>query len=144
MTIVSAWLVLALVQCAFAWIAGRKLAAITLPASVLLAAYCVYLPLGKPLPMAPAPGHYTVLGARIDVDVAIYALLDDGKGEPRYFRLPYSAEQANALQAAQDGAQDGQGVQAIVGQDGGVQYDGEPPVSGNPPKQAEQPAVTIP
>jgi len=77
--------------------------------------------------------------------VAIYALLDDGKSEPRYYRLSYSTSQANALQQAMDSAQDGQGAQAIVGQDGGVSYDGPPPdAKGLPPKQAEQPAISIP
>ncbi|MBZ9873061.1 hypothetical protein LB542_19630 [Mesorhizobium sp. BR1-1-9] len=145
MTIVAtAWLALSLVLCAFAWLAGKRLAILTLPASVILAAFAIYLPLGKPLPLAPAPGKYAVLGVRIDVDVAIWALLDDGKGIPVYYRLPYSTGQANALQGAKDAAGEGGRVSATIGEDGGVQYDGPSPVTGEPPKQAEQPAISIP
>jgi hypothetical protein len=124
--------------------AGKRLAALSLPVAVVITAFAIWVPTGTPRFTAPPAGHYTVLGARIDVDVAIYALLDDGKGEPRYFKLPYSTSQANALQQAMDGSPDGQSVQAIVGQDGGVSYDGSSPVTGLPPKQAEQPAVSIP
>lgn len=85
-------------------------AALTLPAA--------FLPLSYATPLAPPPGKHTVLGARIDVDVAIYVLLD-GPTEPRLYRLPYSAEAANQLQAAQDGMADGEGGVALrVGQDG--------------------------
>jgi hypothetical protein len=140
----STWLLLAVVLCGFAWMAGRRLAALSLPLAVALVAVAIYVPLGMPTPHSPKPGKYTVVGAKIIVDVAIYALLDNGTDEPTYYRLPYTNSQANSLQSALDGAQDGQGVQAVVGQDGGVQYDGPPPVQGLPPKQAEQPAVSIP
>lgn len=145
MTIIASdWLLLAVVLCVFAWFAGKRIAAASLPVAVALAALAIYIPTGSPRFTHPPAGKYTVLGARIDVDVAIYALLDDGKGEPRYYRLPYSTSQANALQAAQDGAQEGQGVQATVDGEGGVAYDGEPPVSGEPPKVPEAPAISIP
>jgi hypothetical protein len=144
MIVASVWLGLSILMCAFAWMAGKRLAALSLPLAVITVSAGLVTVSGTPRFISPPTGHYTVLGARIDVDVAIYALLDDGKGEPRYFKLPYTASQANALQAALDGAQDGQGVQAIVGPDGGVSYDGPPPVQGLPPKQAEQPAVSIP
>jgi hypothetical protein len=140
----SVWLGLALLLSFYAWLAGKRVAALSLPLSVITVSAGLVIVSGTPRLTSPPAGHYTVLGARIDVDVAIYALLDDGKGEPRYFKLPYSTSQANALQQAMDGSPDGQGVQAIVGQDGGVQYDGPPPVTGLPPKQAEQPAVSIP
>jgi hypothetical protein len=53
--------------------------------------------------------------------------------------------QANELQGAQDSGQGQPGsVKLEVGQDGGTQYDGPPPVTGEPPKQPEQPAVSIP
>jgi hypothetical protein len=138
----SDWLALALLLCVFAWFAGRWLA-VALPLVVTIAAFAVYLPTGTPRFTSPPPGKYTIIGADIQVDVAIYALIK-ADGVPVYYRLPYTTSQANALQAALDGAQDGQGVQAIVGQDGGVSYDGDPPVTGLPPKQAEQPAVTLP
>lgn len=142
--VASAWLVLALVQCAFAWMASRRLAALTLPASVILAAFCVYLPLGKPLPMTPPAGKYQVLGADIQVDVAIFALLKPDNGPAVFYRLPYTTEQANALQGAKDAAGEAGKVTATIGEDGGTVYEGPPPVTGEPPKTAETPAVTIP
>lgn len=103
--------------------------ALTLPAA--------FLPLSYATPLAPPAGKHTVLGARIDVDVAIYVLLD-GPTEPRLYRLPYSAEAANQLQAAQDGTADGEGGVALrVGQDGspGFSEDSGTP---EPPKQPER------
>ncbi|WP_028003194.1 hypothetical protein [Sinorhizobium meliloti] len=104
-------------------------AALTLPAA--------FLPLSYATPLAPPPGKHAVLGARIDVDVAIYVLIDT-PAEPRLYRLPYSAEAANQLQAAQDGTADGEGGVALrVGQDGspGFSEDSGTP---EPPKQAER------
>lgn len=144
MMIASDWLGLAVLLCVFAWFAGRWLA-LALPLAVVLASMAVYIPTGSPRFTEPPPGKYTVLGAKIEVDVAIWALLDDGKGIPRYFRLPYSAGAAGELQEALDGAENGTGVQARVNGEGGVQYDGAPPSVHEPePKQAEQPAIAIP
>ena len=141
----STWLLLAVVMCGFAWMAGRRLVALSLPLAVALAALAIYVPLGMPIPHTPKPGHYTVLGAKIIVDVGIWVLLDDDAGEPRYYRLPYSASQANELQGAQDAGQGQPGsVKMVVGQDGGEQFDGPPPVTGDPPKQPETPQVSIP
>jgi hypothetical protein len=140
----STWLLLAVVMCGFAWMAGKRLVALSLPLAVALAALAIYIPTGSPRFTAPPSGNYTVVGAKIVVDVAIYALLDNGNGEPSYYRLPYTTSQANALQSAMDGTQDGHGVQAIVGQDGGVAYNGPPPVTGEPPKVPETPQVSIP
>ena len=141
--VASTWLMLSVLLCAFAWLAGKRFAALSLPIAVVVTAFAIWVPTGTPRYTSPPPGKYTILGARIDVGVAIFALLDDGKSEPRYYRLSYSTSQANALQQAMDGSQDGQGAQAIVGQDGGVSYDGPSPITGEPPKQAEQPAVSI-
>ncbi|WP_301004201.1 hypothetical protein [Mesorhizobium sp.] len=144
MILASVWLGLALLLSFYSWLAGKRLAALLLPLSAVIAAAALWVPTGSPRFTRPPAGEYTVLGARIDVDVAIYALLDDGKGEPRFYKLPYSNSAANQLQSALDGSQDGQGVQAIVGQDGGVQYDGEPPVTGEQPKVPERPQTTLP
>jgi hypothetical protein len=143
--IATDWLFLSVTLCAFAWMAGRKLAAITLPICVVLAAFAVYLPLGKPIPLAPKAGDYTVLGAKIVPNVAIWVLLDDGKNEPTYYRLKYSNEAANQLQAAQDGAQGtGQGPRVKIDGEGGAEYDGPPPVTGEPPKTPETPQISLP
>lgn len=144
MILASVWLGLAVLLSAYSWLANRRLVALSLPFAAMIAAGAIWIATGSPRFTSPPAGKYTVLGARIDVDVAIYALLDDGKGEPRFYKLPYSNSAANSLQSALDGAQDGQGVHAIVGQDGGVQYDGEPPVTGEQPKVPERPAVSIP
>jgi hypothetical protein len=140
----SVWLGLSLLLSLYAWFAARRLPALLLPLSATIAAAALWVPTGSPrLTHVPA-GKYTVVGAKIEVDVAIYALLDDGKSEPRFYRLPYSAAQANALQQAMDAAQNGQGVKATIDGQGGAQFDGPPPVTGEPPKQVEQPAVSIP
>src|SRR5256885_2328777 len=104
-TLASTWLLLALTMSAFAWLAGKRWVALSLPLAVALAALAIYVPLGMPIPHSPKPGKYTVLGAKIVPDVGIWVLLDDGVGEPRYYRLPYSNSQANELQGAQDAGQ---------------------------------------
>jgi hypothetical protein len=140
----SVWLLLALVMSGFAWMAGKRLAAFSLPLAVALAAVAIYLPTGTPRLTQPPSGKYTVLGAKIVVDVGIWVLLDDGQSEPRYFRLPYSNQQANELQGAQDAGQGQPGsVKMNVGEDGGVAYDGPAPVTGEPPKAPEQPAISL-
>jgi len=118
-------------------------------AAVFLLAAFLLLPasmltLGRAATWSPANAEYTVLGAPIDVDVAIYVLLDDPTGEPRYYRLPYSVGSANKLQAALDGAADGEGGVSM-----GFGIDGEPDFSethseSGPPKQAETPLLTVP
>ena len=139
----SIWLGLALLLCIFAWFAGRWLA-LALPLAVALAAIAIYFPTGSPRFTTPPPGKYTVLGAKIEVNVAIWALLDDGNGEPRYYRLPYSTSAANDLQQALDGAQNGQGVKAVIDGEGGQSYDGDPPVTGEETKVPEAPAISLP
>jgi hypothetical protein len=142
-TIATTWLFLSLSLAAYAWFAYRT--PYVLPALAVMAALCMWVPTGTPRLTTPPAGRYTVLGADIQVNVAIYVLLKDGNAEARYFRLPYSNEQANALQQALDASQGHGGVSANVGEEGGVQYDGENPVSSQEaPKQAEQPALSIP
>lgn len=139
----STWLGLSLLLCLFAWYAGRWLA-LALPVAVALAAFCVYIPTGSPRLTSPPAGDYQLLGAKIEPNVAIWALLDDGKGPPRYYRLAYSTSAASELQNAMDGAQNGQGVKAKIDAEGGAEYSGDPPVTGLPLKTAEQPAITLP
>ncbi|TGR84595.1 hypothetical protein EN866_32840 [Mesorhizobium sp. M2D.F.Ca.ET.223.01.1.1] len=140
----SVWLLLSVVMCSFAWIAGKRLAALSLPLAVALAALAIYVPTGLPRFTQPPAGKYTVLGADIQVDIAIFVLLKSGDMPPTYYKLPYTAGQANALQEAKDSAGENGQVTATIGEDGGTSYDGPPPVQGEPPKQAEQPAVQIP
>jgi hypothetical protein len=141
----SIWLGLAFLMSFYAWLAGRRLAALLLPLSVIIAAGALWVPTGTPR-FTPVPaGKYTVLGAKIVVDVGIWVLLDDGASEPRYYRLKYSTSAANELQGAQDAGQGQPGsVKMNVGQDGGAEFDGPAPVAGDPPKVPEQPAVSIP
>lgn len=141
----STWLMLAIVLCAFAWMAGRRLAAFSLPLAVALAAAAIYIPTGSPRLTVPPQGKYTVLGADIQVNVAILALLKSEDGSVRFYRLPYSTSQANALQQALDGAENGQGVAAEIDGEGGAAFDGEPPTSAaEPPKVPETPALSLP
>src|SRR3954468_21911369 len=91
------WLMLALLLCLAAWFAGR-LVAITLPLAVIIAALAIYLPTGSPRFTTPPKGEYTVIGADIQVDIAIYALLKPKDGTAVYYRLSYSTQAANQLQ----------------------------------------------
>lgn len=109
-----------------------------------VAAYwLMQIPLGHP-DYDPLPhGDFTVLGARIDVDVAIYAMLDDGSGEPHLYRLPYTTGQADRLQKAIDETAGGQaaGVKARSDDQGLPEFYAEP-VREDPPKNVERPMVT--
>ena len=104
--------------------------------------YLLQAPLGSPSTKSPPPGEYTVLGVRIDTPSAgsagaIYALLDSGQGEPRYYRLPYSAGKANSLQDALNAA-DGQGGVGLEMGEGGESVFHPPPVRADEPKAAEE------
>ncbi|KRB22656.1 hypothetical protein [Mesorhizobium sp. Root172] len=141
----STWLGLAVLLCTFAWFAKRRVIGLSLPIAVCLAALAVYLPTGTPRFTTPPKGDYAVVGADIQVNVAIYVLLKEGSGPPVFYRLKYTNEAANQLQQALDGqAGGGPGVKVKIGEDGGQSYDGEPPVAGEPPKTPEAPAISLP
>lgn len=142
-SLASTWLGLSLLLCVFAWYA-RRWVALTLPVAVALAALAVYIPTGSPRLTAPPKGEYQLLGADIQVNVAIYALLKPASGPAVFYKLKYSTSQANALQAALDAAQNGQGVKAKIDGEGGAEYEGDPPVQGDAPKVPETPAITLP
>ncbi len=101
------WLSYVLASAAIVWFAPRAaipfaiIAALSLPAS--------FLPVGTPIFWKPPSGKYTVLGARIDVNKAIYVLVDSGKGDPVYYVLPYSNQTAEQLQKAIEGARESGG-----------------------------------
>lgn len=143
--IATDWLGLALLLAVFAWFAKRRVIGLSLPFAVALAALAVYLPTGSPRFTKPPPAEYTVVGADIQVNIAIYVLLKSGDAPPTYYKFPYTTAAANQLQQAMDGAQGGSGgIKAKVDGEGGVAYDGEPPVQGNAPKTPEVPAIQIP
>ncbi len=72
-------------------------------------------------------GELTVIGARIDVDKAIYVLIN-GDPEPRYFKLPYTPQKAGDLQKAMDGARNGRGkVKIKIRGDGSFGFAEETP-----------------
>ena len=113
-------LILVLAVGAVAFFGTRK------QALVFAAIACAAFPLpmaalGHATPTAPPSGPLTVLGARIDVDVAIYVMLDGPGvgGAPRLYVLPYSEQAASQLQKAMDGTADGEGVVTMeMGGDG--------------------------
>lgn len=107
--------------------------------------FALQQPLGYPDPDKLPAGEWRVLGARIDVDVAIFAMLDNGDGEPRLYRLPYTAGEADKLQQALDNTAGGlaSGV-TIRADDQGEPEVHEEPVRGDEPKQAESPMVEMP
>ncbi|MDO3431215.1 hypothetical protein QWJ46_00810 [Rhizobium sp. CBN3] len=102
-TAITLWLAFVLAAGVIAWF-GTKRQALCLALVAILTAPSTLLPLGHPAITAPPAGRYTVLGARIDIDKAIYVLLDGGTGEPRYYRLPYTTATANNLQNSLDQA----------------------------------------
>jgi hypothetical protein len=137
----SVWLGLALLLSVFAWFAKRRIIGLSLPIAVALAALAVYIPTGSARFTKPPPGDYSVVGADIQVNVAIYVLLKEGSNPPVFYKLPYSNSGAGQLQQAMDGEG---GVKATVGDEGGVSFDGPPPITGAEPKTPEAPALTIP
>lgn len=110
-------------------------------ALVFAAMACAAFPLpmaalGHATPTAPPSGPLTVLGARIDVDKAIYVMIDGP--QPKLYVLPYSEQAANQLQKAMDGTADGEGTVTMeMGADGtpGFAEENPPPEK---PKQARE------
>lgn len=138
---ITLWLAFVLAVGAIAWFGSRR-QAIAFLVLALVTAPATALPLGHAAPWQPAPGQYTVLGARIDIDEAIYVLLD-GDPSPRFYRLPYSQSAANQLQAALDGTADGEGsVSMRLGEDGSPGFREEGGAA-EEPKRAEQPTLRM-
>ena len=115
---------------------ARHVAIAALPVAVFSSWYILTVPLGRPA-SSPPPGEYSILGARIDIDVAIFVLVD--APEPRYYKLPYSEDAAEQLQQALD---EGSGVQMDMQESGELVF-GTPPVPADPPKQQERPDFRI-
>lgn len=144
MIIPSVWLGLALLLSLFAWLANRKMPMFVLPLAAVIAGLAIWVPTGTPRFTQPPKGDYAILGSKIVVDVAIYLLLDDGAGEPRYYRLPYSASKADELQDAIN-VDGGKGVRVVIeGTEGGESYEGPPPPSAQEHKVHEAPEFTLP
>ena len=139
MAIGITWLGLSLALCLYAWFGVRRVWA--LPVAVIAVAGVLWVPTGTPRPTRPPPGQYTIVGAKIEIDRAIYVLLDGDP--PTYYVLPYSTSAADQLQGALDAAEAGEGKATVTidGEGGGETYDGPPPVSGQDvPKAGERPA----
>lgn len=142
---VTTWLFLTIAIAALAWFClPRWLTVFAVLAGSAVAYAAAPLPLGMADYRAPASGKYTVLGARVDIDKAIYVLLDNGNGEPHYYVLPYTQAKAQQLQSAMDGAAngDGDGVEGELGEDGEMAFHPKP-VTDNGPKEAEQPMTEV-
>lgn len=115
---ITLWAAFILAASAIAWF-GSKRQALCLVIVAIATAPATLTTLGHASPLTPPKGHYTVLGARIDIDEAIWVLLDGDGGPPRYYRLPYTTGTANALQAAQDRAAGNGGNVGMQQEDGG-------------------------
>lgn len=104
--------------------------------------YATTLPLGNPIETEPPPGHYTVIGARIDMPTAssagaIFVLLDSGQGAPVYYKLPFSSGDADDLQEALNAGVQGDGGVGMEMAEG--EYVFHPPaVQGDEQKQPEE------
>ncbi|MDK4725651.1 hypothetical protein [Rhizobium phaseoli] len=138
---ITLWLAFVLAAGAIAWF-GTKRQAIAFTIVAIATAPATLLPLGHPAITAPPAGHYTVLGARIDVNEAIYVLLDGGDGAPRYYRLPYTTGTANNLQNALDGAAgNGGSVGMRQGEEGSPGFAEEGTGGREEPKRVEPQAI---
>lgn len=137
---ITLWLAFVLATGIICWTANNKRQAVAFLLVALATAPAASLTLGHAAPWQPAKGHYTVLGARIDVDEAIYVMLD-ADPEPRLYKLPYSAQQANSLQNALDTAEaNGTGVGLTMdGDAAGFAEEGQR--GGAEVKQAEPQAI---
>lgn len=137
---ITLWLALVLATGAIAWF-GTKRQAVAFLLVAIATAPAAFLTLGHAAPWQPPAGKYTVLGARIDVDEAIYVLLD-ADPEPRFHKLPYSSKAASELQNSLDTAEaNGTGVGLTMDGDGesGFAEEGQP--GADTPKQAEPQAI---
>lgn len=112
-------------------------------AFALVAAAAFPLPiaaLGHATPTAPPSGPLTVLGARIDVDKAIYVMVDGP--QPKLYVLPYSEQAANQLQKAMDGTADGEGTVTMeMGGDGAPGFAEDVPPAGEQKQAIEVPLL---
>ncbi|XKM40298.1 hypothetical protein A4U53_030670 [Rhizobium ruizarguesonis] len=138
---ITLWLAYVLAAGIICWTAKNKRQAIAFLLVALATAPAAFLTLGHAAPWQPAKGHYTVLGARIDVDEAIYVLLD-ADPEPRLYKLPYSAQQASELQNSLDTAEaNGTGVGLTMDGDSSAGFAEEGQRGGSEVKQAEPQAI---
>ncbi|MBY3263896.1 hypothetical protein HFO15_19920 [Rhizobium laguerreae] len=136
---ITLWLAFTLAAGAIAWF-GTKRQAIAFLLVAILTAPATFITLGHAAPWQPPAGKYTVLGARIDVDEAIYVLLDADPA-PRFYKLPYSAQQASDLQNSLDTAEaNGTGVGLTMDGDA-AGFAEEGGSGGDTPKQAEPQAI---
>jgi len=112
-------------------------------AFALVAAAAFPLPmaaLGHATPTSPPSGSLTVLGARIDVDKAIYVMVDGP--QPKLYVLPYSEQAANQLQKAMDGTADGEGTVTMeMGGDGAPGFAEDVPPAEEPKQAREEPLL---
>ena len=140
MTPTLAWLTLTAATGLVLAIRNRRAAVIAFAVSLPMTYYAAHMPLG--MPDTGPQGRYQVHGARIDKDVAIYALLSRDGAEPRYYRLGYAEASANDLQAALDAqfGGNGGGISAEIGESGGAVFHADP-VTGTLDKQAETPLI---
>ena len=142
MTPTLAWLTLTAATGLVLAIRNRRAAVIAFAVSLPITYYAAHMPLGMPDGNEPQAGRYQVHGARIDKDVAIWALMSRDGAEPRYYRLGYAEASANDLQAALDAqfGGNGGGISAEIGESGGAVFHADP-VTGTIDKQAETPLI---
>lgn len=144
---ITLWLAFVFGIGVIAWFGTRKQAIAFLVVAILTAP-AVIIPLGHATPLAPPAGQYSVLGAKIEIDTAIYVLLDDGQGEPRLYRLPYTSAAANQLQQTMDSVQFGQNgggsVGMSMGEDGSLGFAEEGVTGIEQPKTVDQPLLVTP
>lgn len=140
----TAWLLLAAVLAWFCWVtvarAERPIETVlALALTTAGAFFLVQIPLGYPDAELPPKGEYVVNGARIDVDVAIYAMLSQD-GEPHLYVFPYSNQTSQQLQEVLD-EDDGDVLVGISSEGKPVFY--RAPVAEDAPKVVDTPTMGV-
>lgn len=120
----------------------RATAVVSFIMSGVLSYFLIQEPLGYPDPDKLPKGEFKILGAKIEVDEAIFVLLDMPEG-PHLYQLPYTTRDADNLQASLDAVAGGQaGGVKIRADDQGTHEVYPDPVRGDEPKVTEQPMVS--
>jgi hypothetical protein len=136
---ITLWFAFVLATGVVGWFGTRR-QAIAFAVIALATGPATLLTLGHAAPWQP-DGKFTVLGARIDVDEAIFVLLD-GQPEPRLYKLPYSAKTANELQKALDSAENEGGNPSVtMGGIGGPGFAYESPNHETPKTPEARPMI---
>lgn len=133
--VLTVWLAYVAVSAALVWHARRAAVPLAVVAALMFPGSLAAL--GRGAPWTPPAGEYVVLGGKSERDVAIYLLLQGEEGEPRYYVMPYSEENASKYQEAKNEAEAEGGVVTFEIGDNGATGFGERVPAPEPDKTVE-------